>query len=900
MAVHTRCVRECEGATVLLVAPAGHYKTNILREFAQRVAGTATVVLRASAARSEQLLPFAVVEQLVNSSALSPSVRDELRQCLDAVAAATPQLAQDSPALPIGPANSAPLRQLCRVFEDLAATTSIVVTVDDAQDADRPSVELLLHLGRRLRALPLVLVFAERPELTPSSPDLRARLSAEATDHLRRVAPLGADHPAARTLPDEWIEISGGNPVLVDALITDHHDGQRWPGDTFDTVVSRWVHTQDVTLVAVASALATGVVVDSALVARVLDIDRDTVERAMSLLAEIGPLRPGQPPHGAVGAAVLRALPAERRARLHLDLARALYYSGADGQDVVHQLTAAGQAPDEWAFQLLWTAADSELAADRLSAAVDLLQLALRGKVTDRQRTQALVAFARIEWRNNPGGARRYYRRMVAAACAGHCDDHDLAATVKYLAWHGAYPDAERVLDFWCTAVAENRWECTDELQKTLQWTRITHFQLVRRVPAAAAIERDKWSGTARLLGIQAVRGILAGGPAQPWISDAEQILRQTRLSDPSLAGTVEPLQAAILALLHAGQLDLAAARAEELLTRVADLQATTWLALVSSLRAEIAVRRGEPQTAVSHARRALDLMDPHSWGVMIGIPLSCLVTGLSQIGQHDEAARVLAEPVPEVMFETRPGLYYLNGRAVAAAAQDRWHAALRDHERCGTTMREHDLDLPVLLDWRTGAAQARLKLGRPDLAASLVQELLKMPGADLPGVRGPALRVLAATKRQPRERLALLSEAARLLADQSGSRLELSQALHDLSQAHRTLGETSQARTLAEQAARRRAESLTPTRPQRPRPASDSVVARLSEAERRVAVLAADGHTNRAVADALFITVSTVEQHLTRIYRKLNITRRRELTMRFRQELTAVGDTGLIANWPA
>lgn len=51
-----------------------------------------------------------------------------------------------------------------------------------------------------------------------------------------------------------------------------------------------------------------------------------------------------------------------------------------------------------------------------------------------------------------------------------------------------------------------------------------------------------------------------------------------------------------------------------------------------------------------------------------------------------------------------------------------------------------------------------------------------------------------------------------------------------------------------------------------------------LSAAERRVAALAAAGYTNREIAGKLYITVSTVEQHLTRTYRKLKITRRSDL----------------------
>ncbi|MFB7954060.1 AAA family ATPase [Streptomyces sp. NPDC056045] len=54
--------------------------------------------------------------------------------------------------------------------------------------------------------------------------------------------------------------------------------------------------------------------------------------------------------------------------------------------------------------------------------------------------------------------------------------------------------------------------------------------------------------------------------------------------------------------------------------------------------------------------------------------------------------------------------------------------------------------------------------------------------------------------------------------------------------------------------------------------------IAGLTDAERRVAVLAADGCTNRAIAARLYVTTSTVEQHLTRVYRKLCVKSRGDL----------------------
>ena len=50
---------------------------------------------------------------------------------------------------------------------------------------------------------------------------------------------------------------------------------------------------------------------------------------------------------------------------------------------------------------------------------------------------------------------------------------------------------------------------------------------------------------------------------------------------------------------------------------------------------------------------------------------------------------------------------------------------------------------------------------------------------------------------------------------------------------------------------------------------------ASLTASEQRVAAIAADGKTNREIAQALFISVRTVEMHLSNSYRKLAISGR-------------------------
>ena len=56
------------------------------------------------------------------------------------------------------------------------------------------------------------------------------------------------------------------------------------------------------------------------------------------------------------------------------------------------------------------------------------------------------------------------------------------------------------------------------------------------------------------------------------------------------------------------------------------------------------------------------------------------------------------------------------------------------------------------------------------------------------------------------------------------------------------------------------------------------SGVAALTPSERRIAAMAAAGMNNPEIAQALVVTLRTVETHLTHTYRKLDIGSRREL----------------------
>ncbi len=65
----------------------------------------------------------------------------------------------------------------------------------------------------------------------------------------------------------------------------------------------------------------------------------------------------------------------------------------------------------------------------------------------------------------------------------------------------------------------------------------------------------------------------------------------------------------------------------------------------------------------------------------------------------------------------------------------------------------------------------------------------------------------------------------------------------------------------------------------------NDRTASTLTPQERAVATLVAAGHTNKEVAGELFLSVKTVQYHLTRVYSKFGIRSRSELAAKFRQQ---------------
>jgi DNA-binding CsgD family transcriptional regulator len=180
------------------------------------------------------------------------------------------------------------------------------------------------------------------------------------------------------------------------------------------------------------------------------------------------------------------------------------------------------------------------------------------------------------------------------------------------------------------------------------------------------------------------------------------------------------------------------------------------------------------------------------------------------------------------------------------------------------------------------------VQLGERDEARRLAGEEVELArrwGA--PRALGAALRAAGMIEGGQRG-LVLLAEAVEVLSD-SPAKLEHAKARTELGAALRRANHRVPAREHLRRAVElatvcgaaplaARAETELLATGARPRRIAMSGVESLTPSERRVAELAAQGPTNREIAQALFVTQRTVEVHLTSIFRKLAIDSRSQL----------------------
>ncbi|MFJ4753867.1 AAA family ATPase [Streptomyces sp. NPDC088763] len=889
-------------------------KTHLLHEFSRQAVRSGALVLSATGSRAERKLSLGVVDQLFRSAGPAGPLPEHAARLIGAASepagsgGAGPSVTQRT--------TDTAARELCGLLLDLCTDQPLVLAVDDVQFADDPSLRLLLSLQRRMSGSRLLIVLNEWYRGKPTLPELRAELTRHPYSHIR-LTPLSAEDittlftkegvPDAARLAHGYHRLTGGNPLLLHAALDDRLgalcvDGEAEregpvAGAAYAQAVLAGLYRWDAELLSVARAAAVlGDRSSPALIAQLLDSRLADTEELVHILTDAGLLLDGRIRHPRGACAILEGMPHGERSDLHTRVARLLAQGGATAVDVARHLLAAGEAPEAWAVSALRDAAEHALTAGDAETAVRCLRLAVDADTDPQERHSDMYALTRVLWRRNCAAATAYLPRLRGAVAAGQLPVSAAVGVVRYSLWHGEVEEAVRTAAALCATPEGLDPRSAAELSATFHW----YFGSDRRLRTAGTdgvrvtARRGTWAHAVDRMTTFWVRG---GGDTAS--TSAQHILQSCHVGDTAL----EVVAGALLALQCDSKPHLARSWCERLVQEAARSGDLTWQAVLGSIGAAIALRLGDLTAAVQQAEQALRLLPVKAWGILIGLPRATLIAAHTSLGDHDAAAQVLRQPVPDAMFETFLGLYYLEARGGFFLATDQALAAGGDFQLCGSLMHEWEADLPTLNPWRANLAQVNLELGHTAEARELIRQQLERTRSADARLRGISLRVLAAAS-EPARRPALLRQSVEFLTA-AQDRLELARALNDFSLAHQKLGEFDQARLLARRATQVTRACLVPgpvpgdeagTEQERTpqagwHPQEHHTRQVLSEAERRVAELAALGHTNREISQMLYITVSTVEQHLTRVYRKLGITRRTDLLSVYKLRGQNAGD---------
>ena len=845
-----------QGRVVLVSGPVASGKTALVHAFGEHAVSSGFVWLRATCAESERALPYGVVGQL-----LGP----------DHVPAVPPA---DDPA-----AHARTVHGLCQALLELTGDEPVLISIDDVQHCDQPSLDWVLSCIRRVALVKVLLVLTETAGPKPSMSPLHTELLRHQHCARLAVAPLSSDSVTGLCDGDSSAyQLTGGNPLLIKAL---REDGGA-AGPNFQQALLSCLHRCSPDVLRVARALA---VLGEPEVADLIDSDAEVVATAIGVMGASGLLADGQFRHPAARTAVLDDISSAERADLCLRAAVLLHDRGAHPIEVAPLLVTADDTENPWAATVLVDAAEYALHGERIDEAVRYLELARRAAVDARTRTGIVAELARVEWRAKPQAAVRHLGALTKAATSGQLADRDATALVRQLLWQGRGDDAAAVV----AEVRRSETVAVADRRAMELWLACTHPTLARRGPTPLETAKHEFGPVGQAAGpwvksTMALVNVLSYGTQDQAVTDAEHVLQAARPSD-GLSWGAEAAMQALLVLVYADRLELALAWCEELLG-----EASTPLsqAFFTCVRAEVALRRGDLFAALEDARTALTLLPAAGWGVAIGFPLACAITAATRMGKLAEAGEFVAQPLPEIMLKSRYGLPFLHARGEYYLATGRDYAALADFLSCGELTAAWGMDMPGLVAWRTSAADAWLRKSENRAEVRrLINEQLAKVGPDGSRTRGVALRLLAATS-QVHSRPQLLAEAVAIL-EECGDQYELARALSDLSRAYRAVGQTRRASPMARRAMQTAdacgavtlCEDLIPlctSMDVGQQPDTSDRLASLTESELRVAALAAAGFTNREIAGKLYITTSTIEQHLTRVYRKLNVKYRREL----------------------
>jgi len=795
----------------------------------------------------------------------------------------------------------------------------VLVSVDDAQWADGASLRFLAYLARRVTGLPVLLMTSVRSGAPSADARALSVVAAQPETMMLRPAPLSGPGVASlvrATLAADADEVfcaacqeaTVGNPFLLRELLTAlraagvHADASsaREVGRVTPATVACAVRDRLAGLGATTGEVATAIAVlggeaELATAARLAGLAGEDAASALDALVAAELLVPGARldfVHPIVRRAVYETIPVGRRGALHDRAARLLGDAGAAADQLGAHLLTAPAAGERRTVEQLLDASARASAEGAPELAARFAWRALHEPPEPDRRATVLRALGNAETRLGDAAAIDHLleafgatedaseRSAIALDLAfGSVPGFDPAPLIERALAEIETTDRELSLRLYGALVAARGWQDAHPSNELDRAARLL------AKPATGSLGE-------RFLSAQvAFAAALDGRPAEEVVELAARALGDAaRAAEDAARGY--PLHWASVALTMVDRFNLAAARVTGGLRASRARGSLRGVVIALNVRAFLRLRRGALVAAETDAEETFTLLAEHGdhslgWGA-----LPELIEVLVERGALEEAERRLAgAPDIEAMGAGRFGVFGLGvecARGTLRFTRGETSAALADFLRVGDTAERLGVRSPAWVPWRSRAALARLALGDRAGARVLAEEELRLAeriGA--PTAIGVARRTLGHVHGGATG-LAELERAIGLLA-RSGAQLEHARALVDLGAAlrrsrrrsdareplaqGRELAHRCGARVLAERA---RTELLAAGA--RPRRIMRSGLEALTPSERRVAELAAAGRSNRQIAQALFVTVKTVEHQLGAAYGKLGIASRAQL----------------------
>jgi DNA-binding CsgD family transcriptional regulator len=904
-----------EGGALAIAGKAGLGKTRLLTEARELAAEAGAEVLSGRAGELERDFPFAVARQLLGPR-LRPTSERERESLFEGAEAARGALGFEADGERSADAFTV-LHALYWVVAGLAERSPLLLAIDDAHLADPASLDWLAFMLPRLEELPVVLMLARRTG-EEESPGL-ARILADPGVETVTPALLSADatavliEQALQQQPDPAFaavchEVTGGNPFLVTELGRELAEQEIEPRAELSESarglaperVAQMVLARISRLPPEARQLARSVAVlgdgvEPPLAAELAGLGAETGRQVGDALRRAGILDAGEPlgfVHPLVRNAIYADLAAGERGGAHATAAALLRDRGARPEQVATQLLASEPSGDSAAVETLLEVGRRSLADGAPRSAVSYLTRALREPPPETLRIEVLETLlaagtraadhellARIE-----PELRAVLEREPSSA-------RELAVPLMTgMALAGRFADAADVIqDAIRTAVAEGDVESAFRFEAQLR-TLATILPGLPEVDLQGYVSQiEPESPAGRLAAAIECRSAVVNGSAQEAAEAAERALggNCSIFEDETDFASATGL---VLILVTADRVDVAKTAAERALTLARERSATPELARGLFLRGYVAWGYGDLVTAESHVRQAMELArlaDLLPLRLMTAGPLAEILIERDQL---EAAAAILEEtgvsagPVPDnglfaILLLARGHMRVERGEFAQAA--DDFAAVSRQGETLG-------FGPGPTLTVSTYAIRALIALGRADEARELADfcdYYVQRWGAR--ASLSHVGRGIAAARGGPEE-VAALEKCVAVLGN-SPRQLQRIHALIDLGAALRRHNRRAEARAplreglkLARQcgavrAANRAREELQATGETVRRYAPIGVES-LTPSERRVAEMAATGVTNRQIAQSLFVTLKTVEAHLSAAYDKLDIESRRQL----------------------